>query len=158
MSLRFVSYLCILFFGGVAERFVWTRITKQVNQHLPRDKEYSLSIWTLWRSAWGEFNQFRIWRTHRRLFPDSYLPVWHVAAFVLTVFWMFFGLTLLKRLGTWLSSRRRAFITFGSIGGYPLAMRRWMARPPILRLMIPSSIRSPFSVDAAIREQLSYTK
>ena len=94
--MRISLYLCILSSVGLIQMFVWNRITRQVNEHLPENEQYSLSIWSLRRSAKGEINQFRIWRTHRRFFPDSYLPLWYVAALVLTVFWMFFGLSILN--------------------------------------------------------------
>jgi hypothetical protein len=79
------------FSGGLIQTFIWNRIAGQVNQHLPETERYSLSIWSLWKSAHGEFNQFRIWRTHQRFFPDSYLRLWYATAFfngVLDVFWL----------------------------------------------------------------------
>jgi hypothetical protein len=47
------------------------------------------------RSAQGEFNQFRIWRSHRGFFPDSYLRASYVTVLILTIVWMFIGLKLL---------------------------------------------------------------
>jgi hypothetical protein len=92
---RLSVYLCVLFSGGLIEMLVWNRITKQVNQHLPMEQQYSLSIWALRRSARGEFNQFRIWRTHRTCFPDSYLRASYLTALILTIVWMFIGLNVL---------------------------------------------------------------
>lgn len=34
---------------------------------------------------------FRIWRSHRRFFPDSYLRIWYVTALVLWLLWWLFG-------------------------------------------------------------------
>jgi hypothetical protein len=96
ITIRFYLYLCILFSGGVSQMFIWTRMVRQINRHLPANEQYSLSIWSFWKSAWGELNQFRIWRAYRRFFPDSYLPLWYVGALVLTVSWMLFGLGLLN--------------------------------------------------------------
>jgi hypothetical protein len=45
MVVRVVVYLCVFFSGGLVETFLWNRITKEVNRHLPMDEQYSLSIW-----------------------------------------------------------------------------------------------------------------
>lgn len=96
VTIRFCLYLGILFSGGMIQMFVWTRMARQVNEHLPANEQYSFSIWSFWRSAWGELNQIRIWRAYRRFFPDSYLPWWYVSALVLTVLWTLFGLSILS--------------------------------------------------------------
>lgn len=93
---RFFVYLCVFFSGGVVEMLLWNRITRQVNQHLPVEEQYSLSIWALRRSARGEFSQFRIWRSHRRFFPDSYLRLSYLTTLILTIVWMFIGLNVLN--------------------------------------------------------------
>jgi hypothetical protein len=95
IMVSFLVYLFVFFSGGLVQMLVWNRITKDVNQRLPLDEQYSLSIWTLRRSAHGEFNQFRIWRTHSRFFPDSYLRVSYIIALTLTIVWMFIGLSVL---------------------------------------------------------------
>jgi hypothetical protein len=92
-------HLCIFFAGGSVQTFVWNRIAGEVDQHLPENEQYSLSRWSFWRSAWASFNWFRIWRSHRRLFPDSYLRLWYVTTGVLTVFGMFFGFKILNGIG-----------------------------------------------------------
>jgi hypothetical protein len=76
---------------------VWNRITRQVNAHLPEAEQYFLSRWSLRRSNMGEINMFRIWRTHRHLFLDSYLRLYYATALLLTLVWMFSGLTILNR-------------------------------------------------------------
>jgi hypothetical protein len=97
------AYLGIFFSAGLIQTLIWSRITREVNQHLPDSEQYSISVWALRRSARGEFNQFKIWQLHRHFFRDSYLRLSFVAALVLTIFWMFFGLSILNAVATnWL--------------------------------------------------------
>jgi hypothetical protein len=91
-------YLGIFFSGGVAQTLVWNRITSEVNQRLPDSEQYSISVWALRRSARGPFNQFKIWQLHRQFFRDSNLRLLFLATLVLTILWMFLGLTILNAL------------------------------------------------------------
>jgi hypothetical protein len=93
-----VVYLGVFLSAGLVEWLLWSRIAGEVNLHLPPGEQYSVSIWALRRSAHGEFNQFRIWQLHRRLFRKSYLRLVFLSALALTAFWTFFGLTILNGL------------------------------------------------------------
>ena len=84
-------YFCVFLLGGLTQILIWNRITKQVNARSPEDEQYSLSIWSVQRSNRGEINMFRIWRSHRRLFPDSYLRLWYVTTLVLWLLWWILG-------------------------------------------------------------------
>jgi hypothetical protein len=96
MNTRFFVYLGIFCSGGLINAFLWNRIARRVNQHLPENEQYSLSIWSIRRNAVDELNQLRIWRLHREFFPDSYLRLWFTVTMVLTVSWMLFGLSILN--------------------------------------------------------------
>lgn len=96
MGIRLLIYLCVFFSGGLVQTLVWNRITREVNQCLPDDEQYSVSIWSLRRPARGGFNQLQIWSAHRRFFPESYLRLWCGTALVLTVSWMFLGLSVVN--------------------------------------------------------------
>jgi hypothetical protein len=89
MNYRLLLYFGLLFFGVLIKTLIWNRVTRQVNQQLPENEQYSLSMWSLRKSNVGEFNQFRIWRTHRRLFPDSYLRLSYATTLILTLLWFF---------------------------------------------------------------------
>lgn len=95
MGILFV-YIGIFFSGGLTQTLVWNRITGEVNQRLPESEQYSISVWALKRSARGAFTQVKIWRLHRQFFRNSHLRLLFLATLVLTILWMFFGLTLLN--------------------------------------------------------------
>ena len=84
-------YLCVFVSGGLIQTLVWNRITRQVNERLPNAERYAVWAWSLRRSNRGEINMYRIWRTHRQLFPDSYLRLWYVTALVLWLLWWLLG-------------------------------------------------------------------
>jgi hypothetical protein len=91
-------YLGMFFSAGLAQTLLWNRITRDVNQRIGDGEKYSTSMWAVRRSAHGEINQFKIWHLHRRFLPDSYLRLSFSAALVLTIAWMFFGLSILGAL------------------------------------------------------------
>ena len=97
MGILFV-YLGMFFSAGLVQTLIWNRITRDVNRHLADGEQYSSSLWAVRGSAHGEFNQFKIWHLHRRLFPDSYLRLSFLATLVLTIAWMFFGISILGAL------------------------------------------------------------
>ena len=113
MGVPLLVYLCVFFSGGLVEMLLWNRMTRQINQHLPVEEQYSLSIWALRRSAHGEFSQFRIWRLHRRLFPTSYLRMGYVTALIIALIIesIVVERSLPRDVGT--------LLDFGSGGGLP---------------------------------------
>ena len=96
MNNRLMLYLCVFCFFAAVEVRVWARMVRQVNQHLPKNQQHSLSIWSLRNSAW-EGNDSGLWRAHQRLFPHSRLRDWYLVGLALTLLWLLFGLSLLSR-------------------------------------------------------------
>src|SRR5580698_4709376 len=82
----------IFYLAGLAQWMVWKRMTREVNQHLPDNEQYSTSLWAFQRSARAPVHQFRIWRLHRQFYRDSYLR-WLLLV-TLVVMILFFGLTV----------------------------------------------------------------
>ena len=96
--MRFFVYFSVLFAGGAVLMFIRNRMVHEVNQRLPDDEQFSLSIWALERSP--GYNHFKIWRTHQQFYRASFLRLWYATALILTLCWMYFGWTALNAL-TW---------------------------------------------------------
>jgi hypothetical protein len=68
---------------------------KQTNPHLPEEEQIARSMWSWSRTGFKSGDQLRLWRMHRRFFPDSLLRFCWATIFALTLGWMFLGLSLL---------------------------------------------------------------
>jgi hypothetical protein len=85
-----VIYFGIFYLSGLAQWTVVKRMAREVNRHLPEGDQYVASVWTFsGRSARAPINEINIWRLHRQLYSESYLPWLDLAAWVLMiVFWL----------------------------------------------------------------------
>jgi hypothetical protein len=92
--MAFFAYLVVLFAGGLLNWSIRNKMIGQVNRCLPLDEQIRRSMWSRTGLASGE--QGRLWRTHKCLFPHSFLPLWYVGTFIFTLSWMFFGLKLVN--------------------------------------------------------------
>jgi hypothetical protein len=88
-------YFCIFLGGGIAILIVRDRMVVQADRWLPDDGKIRGTLWSRSRLKRGEM--FRLWRVHRRFFPNSSLRFSYVALWVLTLSWLFLGLNLLQR-------------------------------------------------------------
>jgi|SRR5580692_557658 hypothetical protein len=94
MNIRFLIYLGFFFAGAIASLLVRDQMMKEANEHLPTDKSFAYAILSKTWLERGEFS--RLWGVHRQFFPNSSLRFWYVTLWVLTLSWMFFGLSFLN--------------------------------------------------------------
>lgn len=73
--MHFLFYFGMFYFACLAQWMVLKRMTAEVNQHLPESEQFPTSLWAFSpRTARAPLNQIKIWRLHRQLFRESYLP------------------------------------------------------------------------------------
>ncbi len=94
--LIFFIYFCIFLGGGVGILIVRDRMVMQTDRRFTEDKNI--------RGALPSKNSFKfretvqLWRVHRKFFPHSALRLSYMALWVLTLSWLFFGLSLLRHI------------------------------------------------------------
>ena len=97
MDIRIWVYFGVVFAFIVGQQCLENRMMRQANQRLPADEQITRSMWTWSKTGFQSGERFRLWKMHRRFFPDSTLRFFCAAMFVLIFVWMFSGLKLLYR-------------------------------------------------------------
>ena len=94
--LMFYIYLCIFLGGSAGIWIVRDLMVRQIDRHLP--VEGKIRAGTRPKDRWKWAEAFQLWRVHRQFFPISLLRFSYMALWVLTLSWLFFGLSLLRRM------------------------------------------------------------
>ena len=69
-----------MLFGLLANVAVWKTVT-QVNSRLPKDQQFSYWWWTIGKHK-------RLWKEHKRLFPDSHWRLLFVLSLLMALVFM----------------------------------------------------------------------
>jgi hypothetical protein len=84
--MHFLIYFGIFYSACLAQWIVLKRMITQVNQYLSDGEQFPTSLWAISpRTSRAPINQIRIWRLHRQLFPESYLPWLYLAIWALII-------------------------------------------------------------------------
>jgi len=94
LFLMLFIYFCILLGGAAAILILRDRMLVQANGRLPDDGKIPGAL--RFRSAFDRREMFRVWRVHRQFFPRSSIRYSYMALWVLTLSWVFFGLSFLR--------------------------------------------------------------
>ena len=90
--LIFYIYFCIFLGGGVGIWIVRNRMAAQVGAHIHEEQKKRAEIPP--KEKWKFAELFQLWRDHRQFFPISLLRYVYMTLWVLTISWLFFGLSL----------------------------------------------------------------
>jgi hypothetical protein len=95
MDGRLLVYIAVVVAFAVGQQSLENRMMKQANQHLRSDEQITRSMWSWSKTGFKSGERFRLWKIHRRFFPDSTLRFFCAMMFVLTLIRMFSGPKLL---------------------------------------------------------------
>jgi hypothetical protein len=88
-DLRVVIYLVVFFILGTATFLLKLLIKNEVNQQIDPSEQFS--FW----SFWTVLTEIRLWRAHRKYYPESLVRVAYAAAYLFCFLWMLFGLNVI---------------------------------------------------------------